>query len=222
MAWIKFKGVSSDDMALIIRKTPQPQAAAERVELVNIPGVDGDLSIVDGTYEAYDIPMECTLTDDSRRFEVFAWLRGAGNLETQHKPGYVSHARVASGILPEHIAPNVKNFMVNFHCQPFWFEAVPTIHTLVASGSITNPGTRWSLPIITVTGTGVLTVNGTAMTIAETGVVINSEIEECYIGTANKNDKATGGFPHLDPGVNAVTLGAGITQVVIVGNYRWY
>ena len=73
--------------------------------------------------------------------------------------------------------------------------------------------------IVTFSETDTIEVSSTA---GEDKVTINSDIEECYYGSASRNSKVSGSFPKLLPGEITVTLGAGITKVDITGNWRWH
>jgi len=222
ISWIEFNGINSIDLNLAVRRLPRAQVGEERVENIEIPGRDGVLHVVDGSLASYETDCELTMLDDLRRSEVYLWLRGSGNLCTSDDPDKVVKARVIGKIEPENVTRLVKDLKVTFECQPYRYEKTPETIVLTASGVINNQGTATSLPIIAVTGTGTLTIDSDAYVITETGVTINSEIEECYAGTVSKNDKVSGGFPSLTSGLHTITLGAGITSVSILVNARWY
>lgn len=221
-AWLTWRGSSTLDFELIVRKLPVFQAGEERVKSFEIPGRDGTLHIADGSAESYTVNCEIIMLDDERRGEVFAWLRGSGVLITSDDPDHAVRARVVNKINPTRIAPKVRDFLVVFEVQPYRYEASPETVTLTASGAINNHGTASCYPLITVTGTGVLTIDSAAYVFAESGITLNSDIQECYAGAVNKNNKVSGGFPVLTPGVHTITLGAGITSVEILTNARWY
>lgn len=91
--------------------------------------------------------------------------------------------------------------------------------------SIYNPTLYTSRPLIRVTGYGTLTINSDVITIAsgQTYVDIDSEIQDCYYGTTNKNSKVSfqsNSFPVLKPGVNSISYTGNITKVEITP--RWY
>ena len=97
--------------------------------------------------------------------------------------------------------------------------------TLAASGSVTNEGSVYSEPVITVTGSG----DGTLL-IGETlielngisgSITIDSELMEAYKGSESQNGKMSGDFPRLEPGVNGVSWTGGITGVTIKKNTRY-
>ena len=222
ISWIEWNGLNSIDYELVIRKLPVFQVGEERSEQIEIPGRDGELHVLDGSYSGYDVECELTMMNDLRRNEIFAWLRGSGELTTSDDPDHVVRARVISKIEPSRVVPAVRDFVVTFHCQPYIYEKSPSVVALTASGVVNNLGTATCFPIIKVTGTGTLTIDSDAYVFTESGVTVNSEIQECYTGTVSKNSTVSGGYPSLTPGVHTVTLGAGITAVSIEINARWY
>lgn len=98
------------------------------------------------------------------------------------------------------------------------------------TGSFNNPTYMKARPLITAnvnsaTG-GSFTINSDTVTI-DTGVetvVIDCEMQDCYYGSTNLNDKVsfapTYDFPVLNPGENVITQGAGISDLRI--KPRWW
>ena len=222
LPWIKWDDEYSTDYKIIIQKLPQFQSAEERLEKIEIKGRDGSLYYSEESYKTYQTTCEMTMLDDTMRSEIFAWLRGSGLLISSDDPDHAVKARIISKIDPARIVPGVKSIIVTFECQPFRYEVSPETIVLTSSGTINNPGNADSYPAITVNGTGTLTIDSDAYVFSESGVTMNSEIEECYAGTISKNSTVSGGFPTLAPGIHTITLGAGITSVSIQPNARWY
>lgn len=88
---------------------------------------------------------------------------------------------------------------------------------------IINPTLFDARPLLVVTGTGNLTVNGVQIAISKTPTTIDCEAMEAYNGTTSRNGDIVltpNQFPVLKPGSNTITLGAGITKVEITP--RWW
>ena len=86
-----------------------------------------------------------------------------------------------------------------------------------------NPTPFESKPLIKVTGTGTLTVNGVQIAISATPTTIDCELMEAYNGTTSRNSDIVltpNKFPVLKPGNNTITLGSGITKLEITP--RWW
>ena len=116
-------------------------------------------------------------------------------------------------------------FAVNFRCYPFWYQENVADITITASGStITNPGSVYSEPIITVTGSGDITLMvGTTiveLTDVSGSIVIDSVLQEAYKGAALMNDHMSGDFPVLKPGLNGISWTGTVTSVIVRPNWR--
>lgn len=222
MNYFIWNGVNSLSFGVVAEKLPAPIRDRQRVEKLTIAGRDGYLTLDDDVFDGSLRMVECGLLDVSEKHAVFDWLRGAGTVVFSNDLTRAYRARIDDQISMERVSALFQSFNVTFDCQPFAYEATPSVETLTSTGSITNIGTRYSNPIITVTGTGTLTVGAYELVVTETGVTIDSEIEECYKAGVNKNSKVSGGFPRLAVGTTDITLGAGITAVEIVGNWRWH
>ena len=110
-------------------------------------------------------------------------------------------------------------------CQPFtYLTAGLTPVTLTSSGTVTNPGLLEAAPVITIHGTGqlTLTMNGTQYRINSPSgqVTLDSNRLVAHVAGNVQTDALTGGFPTLTPGANRITLGTGISKVVVVPNWR--
>lgn len=116
-------------------------------------------------------------------------------------------------------------FEAELDCEPFaYLDSGLVKHTLSASGSIANPGLLDSAPIITVHGTGTLTltINGVPYRVASPSgqVTLDSARLIAHVAGRVQTDALTGEFPLLVPGVNRFTLGTGISKIEVTGNWR--
>ena len=82
----------------------------------------------------------------------------------------------------------------------------------------------YSEPILTVTGSGTITLM-VGLTIVELegisgSIVIDSVLQEAYQGNTLMNDHMNGEFPVLKPDANAISWTGAVTKVVIQPNWR--
>lgn len=117
-------------------------------------------------------------------------------------------------------------FSVNFRCFPFWYQENVSDITVTTSGTvITNPGSIYSEPLITLTGSGDITlmVGTTIVELTDiTGsIVLDCALKEAYLGSTLMNDCMSGDFPALKPGLNAISWTGAVTKVVIQPNGRY-
>lgn len=227
--WFIFNGSRSDDYGAVVELVTLPPRPERRVTSLYVPGMDGELTQSDDTYNTIPITIKCHWPRPADYERINQWLRGNGDLVLPSALDKCYKARVDQIMEYEDLYGILKSDVL-FIAQPFRYEATPDTVTLTASGAIVNPGTRWSQPVMDVYGAGTLTIEDgentytlvIEATAGESYVTINSEIEECYYGVTSRNSKVTGTFPKLQPGLITVTLGTGITRVDITGNWRWY
>ena len=97
---------------------------------------------------------------------------------------------------------------------------------MTQSGSfVTNPGNVHAEPVITVYGSGAITLM-VGLTIIELegisgNITLNSTLQEAYSGITSMNSAMSGEFPVLLPGANAVSWTGNVSKVVIEPHWRY-
>ena len=227
--WFSWNGVRCTDKGLWVTELPSPTIPAERVTFTNIPGRAGSLTTLEGedVYEDLLLSATCIVSDPNRIPEIAAWLKGSGTVTFANRQGGLYYARIVNQISFEKILrgnPH-RSFVVTFRCQPFWYlNPAPPI-TVTASGTtINNPGAVASEPVITLTGTGDITlmVGLTVVELSEINgsITIDSVLREACSGTQSMNGCMSGDFPLLKPGMNAISWTGSVTGLTIQPNWR--
>ena len=228
--WFSWNGVSCTEYGIHVSEQPPITIPSERATFTNVPGRPGSLTTLEGddVYDDQVLTATCFISDPSRISAIAAWLKGSGKVTFANRQGGFYFARIANQISFEKILrgnPH-RSFTVNFRCKPFWFaEGVEPI-TLVNSGTfVTNPGSVYSEPIITVHGSGEITlmVGTTIVELSDFSgsITLDAPLMEAYSGTSSMNASMSGDFPILKPGSNAVSWSGNVTSVVIDPNWRY-
>lgn len=209
--------------------------APERVvEMVTIPGRNGALALDEGRFGNIEVKYPAgTFGVDQEAFaerirefrNILVSRYRYVRLTDSYHPDEFRLALYRSGLEAEPVQMNrAGTFDVVFDCKPQRFlTSGEAVVTKTASGYITNPTQFESKPLLVVTGTGTLTVNGIAITLTATPTTIDCEAMEAYNGTTSRNGSITlspNRFPVLSPGRNNITLTSGITKVEITP--RWW
>lgn len=226
--WFLWKGQKCTELGIHVSEQPPITIPSERATFTNVPGRSGSLTTLEGddVYDDLLLTATCFISDPSRIPEIVAWLRGSGTVTFANRQGGFYHARIVNQISFEKILrgnPH-RSFAVNFRCKPFWYaDAVQPI-TLTTSGTfITNPSSVFSEPVITVYGSGEVTLM-VGMTITELevsgSITLNTPLMETYVGATSMNNAMSGDFPTLLPGQNAVSWMGSVTKVEIQPNWR--
>lgn len=209
--------------------------APERVyDMQVIPGRNGALAIDEKRFENIDVTYPAFIfKQDGTNFEsAMAALRstlmsrnGYKQLTDTYHPDEFRMAIFKSEIEVSPVNINrAGEFDLVFTCKPQRFlTSGESVTTLTSSGTISNPTLFDARPLLVVTGTGNLTVNGVQIAISASPTTIDCEAMEAYNGTVSRNGDIVltpNQFPVLSPGSNTITLGAGITKVEITP--RWW
>jgi phage-related protein len=228
--WFSWNGVKSTGYGIHVTEQPSVIRPSERATFINVPGRIGSLTTLeaDDVYDDFVLPMECAVSDLSRMTEIGGWLKGAGALELAERPGGFYYARVANQIEFAKVLRNHphRTFTVNFRCQPFWYlKDVPNLTLTVSGSTITNLGNIASEPVVTVYGSGDITlmVGTTIMELegVSGSITLDTPLMEAYSGITSLNGSMGGDFPVLVPGMNAVSWSGNVIKIEVRPNWRF-
>ena len=227
--WFEWNGVRCTQYGIHVSQQPDITIPSERSTFIDVPGLSGSLTMLEDqdVYDDMVLAAECFIAEPSRIAEITGYLKGNGRVTFANRQGGFYYARITNQIPFTKILrgnPH-RSFTVNFRCKPFFYLDDSPAQTFTESMSIlTNPGTVYSQPIITVNGTGEITlmVGTQIVELSEiTGsIVIDSELEEAYYDATSMNECMSGEFPRLQPGMNAISWSGNVTSVVIEPNWR--
>ena len=228
MGWFRFKETDSREYGILISSVPERVRPERRVKEIEIPGRSGNLTQDEETYDAYVISMECSTRGSDRMDEIITWLNGAGDLTLSTEPDKVYQASIYNKISISDQIYLYNSFLLQFKVQPFKYNINPFADelTLTAQTIIRNGGTVYSEPIITVYGSGdiTLTINEKDFPLysVDGSITIDSEMMEVFKGTANQNSKYGGEtFPRFEVGENTISWTGNVTKIEIQPKWRW-
>lgn len=207
---------------------PMEIPTAERVvDDIEVQGRAGTLTRLGGWHDTImTLPLAVNLTGGVNPYQRAARaLMDASSIGLSGEPGIFRHIKHATVSPLRWELASWGFFDAELTCAPFsYLESGLTTHTLTASGAITNPGLIDCAPVITVYGTGMLTltINGTPYRISSPSgqVTLDSARLVAHVAGRVQTDALTGDFPRLVPGVNRFTLGTGISTIEVTGNWR--
>lgn len=228
--WFSWNGVRCTEYGIHVLEQPPITIPSERATFTNVPGRSGTLTTLEGddVYDDMILTATCIIDSPKRIPEIAAWLKGSGTVTFANRQGGFYYARVVNQIPFEKVLrgnPH-RSFAVNFRCKPFWYQANVQPITLTASSPfITNPGSVASEPVITVYGSGEITLM-VGMTICELegvtdSLTLDTPLMESYRGSTSMNSCMSGDFPLLEPGQNAISWTGEVSKVEIQPNWRY-
>lgn len=205
-------------------------AAQRRAETIPIPGRNGDLTILDGSYDNIPIKYKLYVSKDIKS-RILAFRNhlnintGYQRLEDTFAPDEYRMARFLSLFEVETSDRKNAAFEIEFDCMPQRFlRTGEQVITLTSSSSIHNQNYTTSRPLVRVYGIGTVTIGGLPIQLTANASYtdIDCETESAYRGSTNLNSSIVlqnGKFWELKPGSNSVTLGSGVTRVEITPRY---
>ena len=220
-----FKDIDSQELGLFMEQCPEKISPKRRDETFTVPGRHGNLTTTDGAFETYIRSTEFIVKNEEKIDEICAHFKGTGWLIFSSETDRKYKARVANQIEFLHIIRHLKRFVVEFEVQPFGYEVLPQKIVKTKAFSLFNNGTFNSEPVITIFGTGNITlyVNNQSVVLAGVSdkVVIDSEMQNAYSGAISMNNKMYGNFPTFASGENSISWTGDVTKVEIQPNWRW-
>lgn len=231
---LTFDGENSLDYGIYISGEGVYDAPRRAVEMVTIPGRNGTLAIDQGRFENIDVKYAAgafgsTQTEYAGRMRAFRNMLASRHdyvrLEDDYHTDEFRLGLYKSGLEVDPVSMSrAGEFDIVFDCKPQRFlKSGETAITLTETDDITNPTLFEAKPLLVVTGTGNIEINGVEIAVSESPTTIDCEAMEAYNGSTSRNSDIVltpNVFPTLAPGTNTITLGAGITQLEITP--RWW
>ena len=230
MGYLIFRNVSTKSLPHVeVARMPSHKKASVRNTEYYVKGRDGALHIKEGLAN-FDITVTLVMlnADANTRQLINAWADGTGKLISSDDLTRAYMATVNDEIEWLRVQANGGFYdMANiiFNCQPFMVESVDSVAEFTESGSLLNPGTEESFPLIKVEGVGNVDflINGSPISIdgmtAENPVFIDCETG--YVYTPSGAATMRGEIPSLILGVNNIQFGMNVAKITITPHWRW-
>lgn len=224
--YFTFKGISSEEYGLVVNKMPTYIKPEHFSEIITVQGKDG-ASVVDYGYKPYTLKAIVTLMDVSKLDEIMSWLDGSGQLVVSDDPYKYRNVKVLNGIDYQRLSELKEASIEFFVYDPYRYINGEVARTVTSfPGSVRNDGTTTSKPIITIVGSGSvsITINGTTFGYTfPSGESVKLDCEEMdatYDGIL-RNQYMTGNFPTLKVGVNSITVSGTVTSIKFEKHSRY-
>lgn len=235
--WFSFGGTSSADMVnkLYIRKVPNLNRSAQKIDVFSVPARDGDIILQQGAWSNQIQEYEVYIGDGdaaAAASELASWLfnlQGYQELKDGWETDVYRLAYLTNPWEIESIMGQVGHVTLAFSCVPKrYLESGRAITTLFQTGTIQNPTAFTAQPLIRVTGTvdgeGTIDCGGNTLGIEfpVASMFIDCENLQAYStdGLLFYNSYITGNFPVIPTGTQTFAITGDISSVEITP--RWY
>ena len=221
----EFKGQNSSTKGIFLLKTPDIVRPKMRNNQIIINGCPG-CRIEKLGYEAYEKILEFYVKDKDKLLDVQSWLCGDGELIIFNEPDKIYDA----SLLAEVTYSKAGRFYTGkapFLVQPYK-RSTDNEFTTLESGDIQNYGNINSMPLINITGVGIVEVMVNNLTVCtlnigeeERTLTLDTEKQECFCNGALANRSMSGVFPCFEPGHNKLAVRGNVSQVTYRKGERW-
>ena len=229
--YVIINGVNSLTIkGLAINELPPIVKPPMRVLQEEIDGRDGDITTNLG-YGAYDKIMTIGLYNGYDINEIIAFFNEEGTIVFSDENDKYYRYKIIEQIDYEKLI-KFRTASITIHCQPFKYPLTNTPVSLSTSATtITNSGNVISKPLLTISGSGTITITLNSNQIFSidmtdiTTIAIDTEKLEAYDPNTGTllNRKVIGDYSafYLNKGTNTITLGGTITTANITNYTRW-
>lgn len=207
--------------------TPQ-RAEARKSESVKIYGANGTLNVFDGAYDGYDRDFTFFVKSQSDALTLIEKFKDRDN---ELEFSYITDSLFYCDLKTATYEPSgMFNWQVSITVEVHPFRYVKTVDDIVlgSSGTITNPGTVYSEPVIVIEGSGdvTLTIGNQLMQLTlDTKATIDCRHKRQNIydkaGSLKNTIRKRGPFFELPVGKSGVATSGTVTKITIKGNWRY-
>lgn len=239
MGNIVFNGISSKDIGLEVETFPEYQTPQKVLDVISVPGRNGDLVVDTGTYRNVTRPYKVSIatfgkdTYSQKMSKVAEWLYspvGYARLEDSYDEAYFRYAYYGDAVTFENLFDEAGRATLQFICKPErYLKSGENPILFTAAGTIQNETKNPAFPLLNVTtdDTAGSIMIGEYNIALKAGigehVIIDCELEDAYYGEENKNnyiDLNGEEFPRIDPGLRAIAFTGGVQSVEVIP--RWW
>ncbi len=208
---IKWNGTLLFNNGIIVEKIPPITKAKKRITQYTIPGRNGVLNVDNGTYEPFNLSLECHYREDNANIDYLKnWLDGYGRLS-------LDGVRYYEGVINNNITfdkvQNFRKFILSFMLNPI-AKSIDSFTEDIDVSQTTNTinvgGNYQTYPIINIesTGTVIIRINEITFTLYNTDGTYKLDCSEKEIIKNNQSmsNIMSGDFPYLNPGDNEIFI----------------
>lgn len=234
MSYVEFNGHRSDEYDLYLEAGLSFSSPARDMEFEKIAGIDGEIAIGDQTLKNTKLSFPFRLrnmgeTVEKRAEEISNWLKKDAlwhDLIFGGDPKHVYSAIYVDEYDIDRIVSTYGKVVLGFTVKPYKF-LKSGLTPLTSPATLNNPTTRDARPLITIKGTGNITlqIGAEKLTLknVDGGIVIDSlkQVVTNLAGTRPAWDKVTSyPLPVIKPGKQTVLTTGTVTSLTIVPRYE--
>lgn len=239
MGNVVFNGISSKDIGLEVETFPEYEAPQKILDVISVPGRNGDLVIDTGTYKnvprTYKVSIATfdKISYSQKMAQIAEWLysaNGYARLEDSYDEDFYRLAYYGDQTTFENIFDQGGKATLKFICKPYRYLKSGEFPILFSTpGKIQNRTRNPAFPllkIVTDNTVGTVSIGNYSFEISEgagTHINVDCDIQDAYYGAESKNNYINlngGDYPRIDPGEQVISFTGGVQSVEVIP--RWW
>lgn len=213
---VKWNNTDLKELGIIVEKIPTISKAKKKINVMQITGRNGFISIDTGAYEPFNLTLECHCTDDANIDQIKSSLDGYGTLTLDGERQYT--AIINNAIPIEKILPCFNKFIISFLVNPIAEDITPTTVNLLNEESIDIETYSTIYPILTISCSGniSITINNSTFYLNNTNGTYTLDSKNKIIideNNLNASNLMLGDFPTFKNGSNSIYKTGTITAL---------
>lgn len=221
-------GIYSNELTgLLVSSLPPISKPLMRTQIETIDGRDGDI-VTNLGYSAYDKQMEIGLYGAYDIDEIIAFFASEGTVTFSNEADKYYLYTIVDQIDFDRLV-RYRTATVTFHVQPYKYDYTGTIDATTFPILVGNAGNVISKPILTIYGSGDITVSLNSNQIFSIAlgdyeyITIDTNAMEAYMGGVLLNRLVTGDYADfsLVVGDNTLSFTGNVSEVLIENYSRW-
>jgi len=224
-----YKGIKSTEMNIRIQNDITFTSPVRDVNIIQVPGRDGDLIMDNGRFETVRRSIPCRIETSENDIEqlisrINNWLIDDGSFHEfswDNDRDFKYLARVDGAVTSGRMLSRLGHAVIDFNIHPIKYLRSSLVEERVmTNGVIQNPFSINAKPLIRITGGGNITINIGGRPLVLEGIsggcLIDSETQTItdLQGRVTLFERMRSPFPVLTPGNNTVTVPSGIQVFV--------
>ena len=226
-----WNGTRSDAKHILYNERTPIIRPEERVDHIVIPGRTGELTQVEGEniFNSYIQTIALTVEGLENVQAVEMWLKGDGIVTFDTQPDLYQRARIINAVTFQRHSRNANFYTgeVQFYCDPVKNQVSESNINVTSSGTtLTNPGTLPALPVMTITGSGAvsITISGKTLIIPSLASGWKVDCRNKWILNGSNVPQMNawqGEFPEIPVGNSTISFTGSVTKIVITPHWRY-
>lgn len=211
---VKWNNRDLSELGIIVETIPTISKAKKKINVMQVEGRNGFVSIDTGTYEPFSITLECHCKDSANLDEIKAFLDGHGTISFDNERQYT--AIINNAIPISTVLPIFKRFVVSLLVNPIAEDITPTTISLLGEDSVDITTYAIAFPTLEIECTGdvSVTINNTTFYLNGTDGTYTLDCKNKVIVDENGTNSSglmLGDFPTFKNGSNIIYTTGTIT-----------